>query len=43
MRKAIESGAHQERWREEVFDEPELDGALGVLQDAKNHDGDKPL
>lgn len=29
---------YEERGREEVFNEPKLDGAVGISHDAQNHD-----
>jgi hypothetical protein len=34
---------YQERWGEEILDEPELDGAVGVLHDTQDHYRSKAL
>lgn len=38
-----EKATDEERRREEVFDEPELDGAVGVAHDRDGHDEREPL
>jgi hypothetical protein len=35
--------AHQEGGREEILDEPELDGAIRVAENTENHDADESL
>lgn len=35
--------AHQEGRREEIFDEPEFDGAIRVAKNTENHDANESL
>ena len=34
---------HKERWGQEVFNEPELDRAVGIPEHAQNHDRGESL